>query len=94
MATAKVIKGATRMVEKTVLVEEALPDKVLLELTQDEANILSFVMGQRYGASGVISTDSIYGALVSKVTQKLSKDYKIIGHLDGWKIVPKFKTDC
>lgn len=94
MATAKVIKGATRMVEKTVLVEESLPDKVLLELTRDEADILSFIVGQRYGDSDVISTQSIYSALASKVTQKLSKDYKIIGHLEGWKIVPKLKADC
>lgn len=94
MAIAKVIKGATRMVTKTVCVEEKQPDKVQLELTQEEVNVLRFITGQRYGGDATTSTQGIYAALRDKATEKLEKDYKIVGNLDGWEIVPKVERNC
>jgi hypothetical protein len=94
MAIAKVIKGATRMVTKTVCVEEKQPDTVVLELSQDEANVLRFIVGMRYGDDATTSTQDIYAALRDKATKKLEKDYQIVGDLDGWKIVPKVERNC
>ena len=97
MAIAKVIKGATRMVEKTVVVEEKQPDKVLLELSQNEVNVLRFILGQRYATTTLdahLSTAGIYRALKEFSTCKLSDEYKIKSSWNGWEIVRKAKDDC
>lgn len=89
----KVIKGGTRMVKKTVYVEEKLADKFLLELTQEEVNALVFVLGQRYGGfHPSMSTEHIYRELTPFSNRTYSADHKIIQYGDdGWKVV---KKDC
>jgi hypothetical protein len=71
MASANIIKGGIRletvrkMVEELVEVKE--PDKILLEMTTEEAQGIVLILGQRTGLDIVLPTNRAFSALKNLV---------------------------
>jgi hypothetical protein len=98
MATAKVIKGECTAVKRVVEVVEQVqqPDKIVLELSQDEVNALRFILGQRLGTGAYIpSTDSVFDALRGISTEHYVSKYFMVGDACGWRVEQRSKrSDC